>query len=80
MVGRRDDFRAASPFGDITKPGYAIFNLASYYTLPWRVPAVKDLTLFGRVENLFNRKYEEIDGFRARPLNFSIGVRSTFGS
>jgi len=80
LVGRRDDFRAASPFGDITKPGYAIFNLASYYTLPWRVPAVKDLTLFGRVENLFNRKYEEIDGFRAPPLNFLIGVRSTFGS
>jgi len=48
--------------------------------LPWRVPAVKDLTLFGRVENLFNRKYEEIDGFRAPPLNFLIGVRSTFGS
>lgn len=80
LVGRRDDFRAASPFGDIAKPGYAIFNVASYYTLPWRVPAVKGLTLFGRVENLFNRKYEEIDGFRARPLNFLLGLRATFGS
>ena len=80
LVGRRDDFRAASPFGDITKPGYTIFNLASYYTLPWRVPAVKDLMLFGRIENLFNRKYEEVDGFRARPLNFLLGVRATFGS
>jgi len=80
FVGRRDDFRAASPFGDITKPGYVIFNLASYYTLPWRVPAVKDLTLIGRIENLFNRKYEEVDGFRARPLNFLLGVRATFGS
>jgi len=57
FVGRRDDFRAASPFGNITKPGYAIFDLASYYSLPWRVPAVKDLTLFGKVENLFNKKY-----------------------
>jgi outer membrane receptor protein involved in Fe transport len=80
FVGRRDDFRAASPFGDITKPGYVIFNLASYYTLPLRVPAVKDLTLFGKIENLFNRKYEEVDGFRARPLNFLLGVRATFGS
>jgi vitamin B12 transporter len=80
FVGRRDDFRAASPFGNITKPGYAIFDLASYYSLPWRVPAVKDLTLFGKIENLFNRKYEEVDGFRARPLNFLLGVRATFGS
>ena len=80
FVGRRDDFRAASPFGNITKPGYAIFDLASYYSLPWRVPAVKDLTLFGKVENLFNKKYEEVDGFRARPLNFLLGVRATFGS
>jgi vitamin B12 transporter len=80
FVGRRDDFRAASPFGDITKPGYVIFNLASYYTLPLRVPTVKDLTLIGKIENLFNRKYEEVDGFRARPLNFLLGVRATFGS
>ena len=80
IVGRRDDFRAASPFGDISKAGYAIFNLASYYTLPWRVPAVKDLTLIGRINNLFNKKYEEADGFRAAPLNFLLGVRATFGS
>jgi vitamin B12 transporter len=80
LVGPWDDFRAAAPFGDITKPGYVIFNLASYYTLPVRVPAVKDLTLFGRIENLFNRKYDEVDGFRARPLNFLLGVRATFGS
>jgi outer membrane cobalamin receptor len=80
MVGRRDDFRAASPFGDITKSGYAIFNLASYYTLPWRVPAVKELKLLGKIENLFNKKYEQADGFRAPPLNFLLGVRATFGS
>ena len=80
VVGRRDDFRAAFPFGDITKAGYAIFNLASYYTLPWRVPAVKDLTLVGRIGNLFNKRYEEADGFRAPPLNFLLGVRAAFGT
>ena len=37
------------------KGGYTIFNLASYYSLPLRVPAVKDLTLFGKIENLLNR-------------------------
>ena len=80
VVGRRDDFRAAFPFGDITKAGYAIFNLASYYTLPWRVPAVKDLTLVGRIGNLYNKRYEEADGFRAPPLNFLLGVRAAFGT
>jgi vitamin B12 transporter len=80
IVGRRDDFRAASPFGNTTKAGYVIFDLASYYSLPLRVPAVKDLTLFGKIENLLNKKYEEADGFRARPLNFLLGMRATFGS
>ena len=79
VVGSRDDFRASSPFGDIRKPGYGIFDLASYYSLPWKVPGVKNLTLFGKIENLFNKKYEEVDGFRARPLNFLLGVRATFG-
>jgi len=80
VVGSRDDFRASSPFGDIRKPGYGIFDLASYYSLPWKVPGVKNLTLFGKIENLFNKKYEEVDGFRARPLNFLLGVRAIFGS
>jgi vitamin B12 transporter len=79
IVGRRDDFRAASPFGDIVMPGYAIFDLASSYTLPLQVPGVKNVALFGKIQNLFNKKYEEVDGFRAPPLNFLIGVRTAFG-
>jgi vitamin B12 transporter len=79
ILGPRDDFRAASPFGDIVKPGYGIFDLASSYTLPWRVPGAKALAVFGKIENLFNKKYEEADGFRARPLNFLLGIRATFG-
>lgn len=79
IIGSRDDFRAASPFGDIVKPGYAIFDLAASYSLPWKMPAVKSIALFGKIENLLNRKYEEADGFRARPLNFLLGVGATFG-
>jgi vitamin B12 transporter len=79
VVGRRDDFRAASPFGDTTKPGHLKFDLASYYSLPLQIPVVKNVALFGKIENLFNKKYEEADGFRARPLNFLLGVRATFG-
>jgi len=79
IVGRRDDFRAASPFGDTTSPGYLRADLASSYVLPWRAPWVKQISMFGKIENLFNKKYEEVDGFRARPFNFLMGVRGTFG-
>ncbi len=41
---------------------------------------VKSVALFGKIENLFNKRYEEADGFRARPLNFLLGLRATFGS
>ena len=80
MVGRRDDFRAASPFGNTTSPGYVRADLASSYVLPWRAPWVKQSSVFGKIENLFNKKYQEVDGFRARPFNFLLGVRATFGS
>jgi vitamin B12 transporter len=79
LVGSRDDFRAASPFGNITAPGFVRVDLASYYALPWRMPSVKNLTLFGKIENLLNKRYEEADGFRARPLNFLLGLRASFG-
>jgi vitamin B12 transporter len=80
IVGRRDDFRAASPFGNTTAPGYLRADLASSYVLPWRVPGVKQTSVFGKIENLLNKKYEEVDGFRARPFNFLLGVRATFGT
>src|SRR5262245_2305653 len=79
IVGRRDDFRGSSPGGDITKPSYTRLDLTSYYSLPWQMAGVKQLTLFGKIENLLNKKYDEADGFRARPLNFLLGVRGSFG-
>jgi vitamin B12 transporter len=78
IVGRRDDFRAASPFGDIVTPGYVTVNLASSYKLPWRMPLVKELSLIGKIQNLFNKKYDQADGFRAPPLNFLLGFRANF--
>jgi vitamin B12 transporter len=80
IVGRRDDFRAASPFGDIVAPGYVRVDLASSYILPWRMPFVKQMSLIGKIQNLFNKKYNEADGFRAPPLNFLLGMRAIFGN
>jgi vitamin B12 transporter len=78
IVGRRDDNDAVTAAA-ITKPSYVKFDLAGSYQLPVKIALVKNVTLFGKIENLFNRKYEEADGFRARPLNFLLGVRATFG-
>lgn len=78
VVGKRDDFGAVSG-ADIKEAGYVKVDLASSYLLPWKAPGVKGLSLFGKIENLFNKKYEEADGFLARPLNFLIGIRGAFG-
>jgi vitamin B12 transporter len=78
VVGKRDDVGVVSG-ANVTEAGYAKFDLTSSYTLPWRSPGVKSLALFGKIENLFNKKYEEADGFRARPLNFLLGIRGVFG-
>jgi vitamin B12 transporter len=80
IVGRVDDFRAASPFGDTITAGYGIVDLAASYKLPWRMPLVKELSLIGKIQNLFNKKYDQVDGFRAPPLNFLLGFRANFGN
>jgi vitamin B12 transporter len=78
IVGRRDDIDSVTG-GNIKKPGYVRFDLAGSYRLPVKLALVHDVSLFGKIENLFDKKYEEADGFRARPLNFLLGVRASFG-
>lgn len=78
IVGRRLDVDAVS-FATIGKGGSSRFDLASTYALPWRAPGIKQVSLYGKIENLFNRRYEEADGFRAPPVNFLIGLRGVFG-
>jgi vitamin B12 transporter len=79
IVGRRDDTNSFTG-GNIKKAGYVRFDLAGSFQLPVKVTLVKDVSLFGKIENALNKKYEEADGFRARPLNFLLGLRATFGS
>jgi vitamin B12 transporter len=79
IVGRHLDFDAVT-FNTIDKGGYSRFDLATSYTLPWTAPLVKQVSLFGKIQNLADKKYQEADGFRAPPLNFLIGLRGVFGS
>jgi outer membrane cobalamin receptor len=79
ISGRRLDVDAVT-FAIIDKPGYARFDLASSYALPWRPPGFRQISLFGKIENLSNKRYQEVDGFRARPLNVLVGLRGVFGT
>ena len=79
IVGKRDDIGVLTG-ATVKEAGYVKLDLASSYVLPWKPPGVRDLSLFGKIENLLDKKYEEADGFRARPLNFSIGLRAVLGS
>jgi vitamin B12 transporter len=79
IVGNRDDRKASNFSQFITKPGYVKFDLAGSYRLPVKMDLAKSVSLFGKIENLFNKRYEEADGFRARPLNFLIGLKGVFG-
>jgi vitamin B12 transporter len=78
IIGRRDDINSTTG-APIKKAAYARIDLAGAYQLPVKLENVKEVSVFGKIENLFNKRYEEADGFRARPLNFLLGIRGTFG-
>ena len=78
IVGGRDDFHA-SKFTNIHMPAYGRVDLTAAYRLPVNFDLVKTLALFFKAENLFSSRYEEANGFRARPFNFLIGLQGVFG-
>lgn len=69
--GTRADFDADS-FARIYPGGYTVVRLTSSYALDdtW--------TLFGRVENALDRRYEEPDGFNQPGIGAFAGVRAQF--
>ncbi len=79
LVGRRRDFDPVTfarfdPFGRaIFNDGYAKLNASGSYRVK------RPLTLFARIENLLNQDYEEILGFPAYRLNFTVGLRLRIG-
>ena len=53
--------------------GYAAWNAGA------SVKVTKQIEAFGRIENLFDRKYEEVFGFPALPRGFMAGLRVAAG-
>jgi len=77
-VGRRDDFDYGT-FTRVTLPPYFRADLAGEYRLPSRRAALSELTLTGRVENVFNAPYAEVRNFPAPRRTILVGGRLALG-
>lgn len=72
-VGKRSDNDYASwPATPVEMGGYLLVNLATSYDIN------KWLRLFARVENLLDRRYEEVKGYGAPGIGGFGGVRVSF--
>ncbi|MBM3712450.1 MAG: TonB-dependent receptor, partial [Actinobacteria bacterium] len=69
LVGKRDDKDfSVFPVKRITLPSYLLFNFSSAYKL------TNEISLFGRIENLFNKYYEEVLYFGTLGRSFYFGI------
>ena len=72
-VGRRDDLDfSISPSRRVKLDPYTLVNLAVSYDIN------KNFQLFGRVENLLDKEYEEAKGFGTPGLSFFGGIKLSF--
>ena len=76
VVGERDDVDPVR--GPRNNPMFARTNFAASYSFAPSVLTGARLTIYTRVENLFDRNYQEVLGFRSPPLNYIAGVKVTF--
>lgn len=78
LIGDRLDFDPAANFVARETEGYERADLALAYYWPLPGTIMKRIKIFGRIENLFDRHYEETLGFRVRPTNFLAGAGVEF--
>ena len=77
FVGERTDVDPLTFNGNATNPMYARADLALRYDMPLRAYASR-IGWFARVQNLFDRNYDEVLGFRSPPINVLAGAQLTF--
>lgn len=78
FVGERHDLDPFT-FQDVNnQPSYTRADLALRYEMPCPRQAAYRLGWFARVQNLLDRNYDEVRGFRAPPLNVLAGARLMF--
>ena len=72
FTGPRTDSSFLAP-GVTSNPGYARFDLATSYKLS------RGVTVFGRVENLFDKQYQDALGFPALGRDYRLGMKFLLG-
>ena len=68
FTGQRFDYNFPTQAID---PGYALLNLAATYNF------TRGLSVYGRINNLTNKQYQEVYGFPALGREFRIGLKYT---
>ncbi len=78
FVGDRQDldFRTF-PAPRVTNPGYTAVDLAASYLLLKDRLHLRELTLFGKILNLFDERYEQVFGFSAPGTTFLLGLKGS---
>jgi outer membrane cobalamin receptor len=71
-VGRRTD-SDFDGFGITSNPSYVRWDVAASF------PLRRGLTATARVENIFDRRYQDAVGYPALGLNYRLGLRYTWG-
>jgi vitamin B12 transporter len=76
FVGDRDD---VSPVGTILdNPAYHRFDLTVNYSPGIRWKLLRGEQLYVRIQNMFDRRYQQVLGFKSPPVNFVAGVTLGF--
>ncbi len=76
VVGDRDD--VDPQLGPRTNPMFARTDVAVSYTVALRGAVASSLTFYGKIQNLFDRDYQEVAGFRSPPFTYVAGMRMAF--
>ncbi len=72
-VGRKDDVDfAVFPAQRVTTPGYVLVNLNTRYTVN------QYLQIFGRLDNLLNKKYQEVFGYGTPGFSAFAGFQVSY--
>ncbi len=76
FVGDRDD---VSPVGTIlNNPAYHRFDFTINYSPALRWQRIRGEQIYVRVQNIFDRRYQQVLGFKSPPVNFVAGVTLGF--
>jgi vitamin B12 transporter len=78
FVGERTDIDPISFDPNATSAAYTRVDLALQYERPVPGHETSRIGWFARIQNLMDRKYEEVRGFPSPPVNVLAGARVTF--